>query len=59
LLVVGKLEEVVGVDLLGKRFPTETEEFLDVLEAKDQNVVIEAKHKAWTFGTVGQGLDVM
>jgi hypothetical protein len=45
--------------LLGESSPTETKEFLDVLEAVDQNVVIEMKHKAWTFGTVGQSLDVM
>jgi hypothetical protein len=34
-------------------------EVLDVLEAEDREVVINTKPKAWNFGTVGQGLDVM
>jgi hypothetical protein len=32
---------------------------MDVLEAEDRNLIIKPKRKTWTFGTVGQGLDVM
>jgi hypothetical protein len=31
----------------------------DVLEAEDRNMVMDSKRTTWTFGTVGQGLDVM
>jgi hypothetical protein len=32
---------------------------MDVLEAEDRNLIIKPKRNTWTFGTVGQGLDVM
>jgi hypothetical protein len=66
--LIGKMEEVVisledhvgGLEVFVEDQLHKLEEgLMDVVEAIDRKVVIEAERKHWTYRTVGQGIDIV
>jgi hypothetical protein len=66
-MLIGKTERVdlCTIEQLIKGKTVATAEFvesqggLDVLEAEDRTVIIPPHRKGWTYGTVGQGVDIL
>ncbi len=66
--LIGKTEELVssleehfeGLEVFVEEQLRELEDGVkDVVEAIDRKIVIEAERKRWTYGTVGQGIDIV